>query len=175
MNADGSDAHPVRSENTRVFGLAWSPNGSKIAYVGQGGLKVMNADGSNPRVLASNYAYGYGFEPVWSPDSSKLAYIVFDGAPLEKGVKQDPDTAPFEGTNIHVVDVTTGEDWPLISGSTGNINPAWSPDGTQIAFASLRNGVSEIWTADMKGADLSQVTADQQLARYPMWQRSSQP
>ncbi len=53
---------------------AWSHSGQKIAFFSLGrGLAVVNADGSNERIITTNP----GTRPSWSPDDR---YIVFSGA-----------------------------------------------------------------------------------------------
>src|SRR5262245_30707085 len=49
-----------------------------------------------------------------------------------------------------------------------HVAPAFSPDGTKIAFSSrLRGGRFNVWTADAAGGNLSQVTIDG--GRFPSW------
>jgi Tol biopolymer transport system component len=50
---------------------SWSPDGSKIAYRGAGGLWVMNANGTGAHRVTADRFDG----AVWSPDSRSLAYV----------------------------------------------------------------------------------------------------
>ena len=47
------------------------PDGSRIAYVGDGGIYVMDSDGANSRQLTFDKR---DEGPVWSPDSTRIAY-----------------------------------------------------------------------------------------------------
>jgi len=49
------------------------------------------------------------------------------------------------------------------------IDPAWSPDGTRIAFASSRSGQLEVYTVDASGKDTTQLTRSKLEDRYPSW------
>ncbi|MEE8153603.1 MAG: hypothetical protein V3T53_01440, partial [Phycisphaerales bacterium] len=51
---------------------AWSPDGTKIAYIssgGGGGIFIMDADGMNPTLVISGSA-----TPTWSPDGTRIAF-----------------------------------------------------------------------------------------------------
>lgn len=52
--------------------LSWSPDGTKIAFVGVGGLSVINVDGSDLRSLTNNASH-----PKWSPDGTKIAFTSY--------------------------------------------------------------------------------------------------
>ena len=58
----------------------WSPDGSRIAFVAtvaadQAEVVVMNADGSDVRIVSPNYAYVVG-DVDWSPDGTRVAYVM---------------------------------------------------------------------------------------------------
>jgi Tol biopolymer transport system component len=170
-NIDGTEARVLI--NKSASRLAWSPDGGRIAFTSEG-LMVMNADGSDLRLLSHNVAGGYDeFRLVWSPDSRSIAFISFDGPnPLtDKTIPvQGLDLDIFQGTAIHLVDVETGDERPLLAaGITGYIDPAWSPDGAQITFVYMQNGKSEIWVVKTDGTELRQLTDSPHAVRFPYW------
>jgi TolB protein len=50
-----------------------------------------------------------------------------------------------------------------------NQSPAWSADGTKIAFSSSRTGDPEIWVADANGGDLHKLTSFRGPDVSPTW------
>ncbi len=184
VNVDGTKPRLLFTSTGAMFGLAWSPDGTKVAYVGcsneskprgiGSGVCVMDANGQNRGDLGSNFNVGYGFLPIWSPNSRKIAFVARE-SPEEKPDPSNPpdwDEWVFRGANIHLVDVNTGEERHLLSDSLeGNIDPTWSPDGSMIAFASTRSGTAAIWVVNTDGSELRQLTSDGQLSRYPIWLR----
>jgi TolB protein len=72
MNADGTG----QTSLTAYGGLPdWSPDGSKIAFVGNDGdseIYVMNADGSGQTQLTFNTIMD--LQPDWAPDGLKIAF-----------------------------------------------------------------------------------------------------
>lgn len=120
--------------------LAWSPDGSRIAYacaVVRGGDEVgriytIRPDGTGRRLLRTGTASAYW--PSWSPDGERIAFST-EPAPF----------APTRGTNtghprrwvhsaIYVVDVD-GSHRRLVT--RAGAAPNWSPDGTTIAYSAL--------------------------------------
>jgi Tol biopolymer transport system component len=121
----------------------WSPGGRKIAYLGNDGLNVALADGSNPRLLVPVNQWNEVLDPSWSPDSRSL---VFSDGP-----------ANYSWHRLEIVDVQNGRVRPITPGhpqrptvgwqwldgpkpspfpsSHQELAPAWSPDGRWIAFA----------------------------------------
>jgi Tol biopolymer transport system component len=119
---------------------AWSPDGSRLAFVTQGELILANTDGSQPKSLA------HGDHPAWSPDGSRIAFdyagqvriVNVDGSD-EKALAPgaEPTWAPegrrvalVRGSTIYVVEVDSLAERPLLEGS----HPAWSPVADRIAF-----------------------------------------
>lgn len=106
--------------------LAWSPDGSRIAYTrgnnsGDDSVWVVNADGTTTFPLEIGGG-GDKQHPTWSPDSSKIAYAVVKNAPEQ----------------IYVASSTGGIGPPLANG-VGH-EPTWSPNGSKIAFDAYHSG-----------------------------------
>jgi Tol biopolymer transport system component len=68
-----------------VAGLAWSPDGTRLAYIGTGSsgvtaLHLIRADGSQNQTFAGN-ELAIVSSPVWSPDGQRVAFVeTADGA-----------------------------------------------------------------------------------------------
>ena len=60
-------------------------------------------------------------------------------------------------------------------GSAGDeFDPAWSPDGTRIAFISDVDGDFEIWVTPVDGEGATRLTFDASADEYPAWSPDSQ-
>jgi Tol biopolymer transport system component len=57
----------------------------------------------------------------------------------------------------------------VFTSSSEEAVPAWSPDGTRIAFRSNRDGNSEIYVIDEDGANLTRLTVDNAVDTNPTW------
>jgi TolB protein len=120
MNAFGTG---LRRVATGAF-PAWSLTGTRIAFVRDGAVWVMGADGSGQRRLVR------GAEPSWSPDGMRLALV---------------RPSPRASRAIWIVDAD-GSNLHRVSGGPDDVAPAWSPNGSTIAFERRRGGSSSIWT-----------------------------
>ncbi len=73
---------------------------------------------------------------------------------------------------IYLVHPDTGESKRLSDLKDFHYGPAWSPDGTRIAFVSSRtsrNGDSEVWTMKADGTDVRQLTKAEASCGYHQW------
>ena len=67
-----------------------------------------------------------------------------------------------------------GKTEQLTSGPEDDADPAWSPDGSQLAYVSNRNGDYQVWTLDIAARAIRQVTTAAGDAMTPIWQPSGE-
>jgi hypothetical protein len=71
---------------------------------------------------------------------------------------------------IYVLDPATGLTTQLTNNPANDIDPQWSPDGSQIAFASDRDGDYELFVMKPDGSDVRQLTNNEAEDVLPRWQ-----
>ena len=200
-NFDGSVVQPLTEPGPIVRTPTVSPDGTRVAYTRterlNGDIWVMDADGSNPQQLTTSS--GNDFAPAWSPDGPRIYFSsnrdgsqihVFvmnaDGTarpqphgaprprPFTRAVARRPQRGLHElAGDIWVMDVDGG-DFRNVTPSTaasGEFDPAWSPDGSTLAFTSSRTGMSHVFLARADGAGVRQLT----LGETPELSRRSRP
>jgi Tol biopolymer transport system component len=162
MNGDGSDVRQL-TENSGVDGGArWSPDGSRIAFYSfrrqeDGLMWVMSADGSDPQpvlkdqVPSPQTACAGGFPGGWFPGSQRILYRGSEG---EIGALQICSVEP-DGSDIKII---------LSESGVMNYFPSLSPDGGKIAFASDRDGNTEIYVMNVDGGHLRRVTSTEDVS-----------
>ena len=160
-NADGSNVTQLTSDGYDTS-ATWSPNGSLIAFTREqatgGGVHVMNADGSQVRRIWGEGTLG--LQVAWSPTGAKLAYVGYS--------QTQNGNSP---THLYVMN-SDGTGVTRI-GPDDARNPAWSPDGSQIAFIQMDSVDIYRINADGSGkelvANLSGVTNGLPLTESPSW------
>jgi Tol biopolymer transport system component len=146
----------VRHGRRTVMGNPqWSPDGKRIVFssnwkIGHQIYVVDVATGKTERVSPVG-----GCEPRFSPDGRKVAYV---------------RRRPREDKTVSLIvehDLTSGEETVLVDWPALNYDPAYSPDGTEIAFASTITGGWEIYRLDLSDGKAHRLTFANADARYP--------
>jgi len=168
MKADGSNETKIQ-DSADVTGLSWSPDGQEIAFGASkpnesGGTEIqtIRADGSGtPRRLTSEPVWQSSDAPDWSPDGKWIAF------------QSDRDTTRNsigEAGDIYVMQVGDTHQWrQLTDGPFADNSPAWSPDGTEIAFIRTEGG-TYIHKVNMDASKDTRLAAGgSQLWGGPTW------
>jgi Tol biopolymer transport system component len=173
--------------------MAWSPDGKKIVYGSTGDycfpmqspctntpitdtkLYVLDLTTFNHIPVSATQAgvqptyYGGpndSVHPVWSPDSTKVAF--------EYGGPQLSASDTNVRSDIYVKDVTTlaitriSEGPGAVQGNGSSEWPAWSPDGTKLAFdsnadnfaAGDNNSSNDVFVKDLASGAVNAVSAE---------------
>ena len=150
---------------------AWSPDGTTIAFVRfPDAIWLMNADGTNQSQLTTPRAQPPDNEedsdPAWSPDGD---WIAFDRL-------HEPHLGPTGSTryrrDIYVIRADGTGIRRLTRRARTNSQPAWSPDGKRIVFASdrAREDWSTIYVMNADGTRQKRLITAPRHHFSPDWQ-----
>ena len=167
MSADGSGARALVADVLMEGAPAWSADGSRIAFSGfEPGpqvvipdIWVVNADGSDLVNLTMSTGASMLW-PSWSPDGTRIVF------------------ADTQSRDLWTIHVETGDRTRITSDFAHQSSPAWSLDGSLIAYCSLpvegnSLGANDIWVANPDGTDASRLT-EMGDACSPSWSPDSQ-
>lgn len=132
VDAERLGIHRISDEVERWITGRRGIAATRIAYVHNGLIRVVDSDGFNDHAITKN---GLSLSPQWHPRGDRVVYSKF----LEQG----------GGTQLQEYDIATGK-LRIISGGGLNITPVYSSDGKSIVYAS----------GSEQGTDLMMVNVD---------------
>lgn len=142
-DADGANPLTMVSSKEPIISPAWSPDGSKIAYVSFEKKKpiIFVQSLSGQRTVLANFK-GNNSAPAWAPDGNKLAIV------LTYGANSQVYTINADGSGLQQITKSSAID----------TEPTWSNDGQWIYFSSDRGGKPQIYKVSSSGGEPQRVT-----------------
>lgn len=178
----------------------WSPSGDRLAFLsnrsGSNQIWTIPSDGGEASQLTDLPEEVTGF--TWSPDGSTIAFVskavssqAEQQSPAAEGREESdvvhitkirfradgtPGFLDQKPTHIWCIPSNGGSSWQVTSGDFSDSQPAFSPDGRELAFVSNRtadrdfNCASEIWAVSVQGGQPRTIAGgDDAYFWHPVW------
>ena len=149
---------------------AWSPDGTRIAFVsGRGSDADRTNDtnvfvvearaGAEPKALTTWPGPDREARPAWSPDGSQIAYL--------QG--REPKFYAYNRSTLAVVPAAGGTPRLLTDAAVIDVeSPAWAPDGQAIYVIAVDDRARELARVAIGGGQLARLTSGRRVVVDPV-------
>ena len=157
INADGSGNIRLIQADIGLNHHDWSPDGQRLAAVGYvnsstWSIYVFNADGTQlTRLTTTNLVNDS--EPNWSPDGAQIVFTRIYPNQNDR-------------TEIWVMDADGGNQRYI---GVEGFAAKWSPDGSQFVYQSSLRESSDLYTCNVDGSNVQQLTATASTEINPVY------
>jgi metal-dependent hydrolase (beta-lactamase superfamily II) len=149
INPDGGNEHKLIETDFSTLHPDWHPEGGRLSFDSEfnlaGDIYVLNSDGSSLELLIED-----GFWADWSPDGYQLVFASNRDGNVE----------------IYVANADGSNQQRLTENEKLDFFPAWSPNGSKIAFSNFDD--NQIYIMDADGSNEQQLTFNG-LNEDPAW------
>lgn len=151
MDADGAN---LKKLTDHALSPSWSPDDRQIAFAsnraGKFQIFAMNSDGSNVRRLTEDK--GEDSAPAWAPDGASIVFVSD-----REGEHPSLFLMAADGSQQHRLVFSKRQDFCF---------PAWSLDGTVIAFSALNRVATQFITVGEERPRCEMWTGEYQLFTF---------
>jgi Tol biopolymer transport system component len=173
IHADGRGLRQVTSGLGEDYEAAWSPDGSRIAFTryrhdrghpswGEAAVYVIGADGGGLVRLSAHGDSTYDAHPTWSPDGTRIAFY--------SRREHAAGSLHANDSEIWVMNADGTSPVRLTHQSSLAFHPAWSPDGSRIAYraANVAAETFSIYVMQANGANPTAIAGGDNVYA-PAW------
>jgi hypothetical protein len=163
IDVEGTNERPLTDLLYEAANPTWSADGQHIAFTctlpGAWGneLCVINADGTDLHIVLDGDGLSFvALYPDWDPTRDRIGHVP------ESVANPDGSFAFVASNGAAMGSVTTGQSFAIA--------PAWSPDGTKLAFARI-TADGDIFVADAGTGAAVNLTNSAGMENSPTWTR----